>query len=291
MDRLPRFLAIGDRKAASTSLYNYLIQHPGIFMPYKDPSFFLCVDEEGRKRMGHFSDNRATDIEEYKALFDKARDDQIPGELSHDYLRMHEIVIPQIKRFIPDHRSIAIIGIIRNPIDRAYSNYINNFKSGIMTESFEEHIKHLTENSGTAPGMRSKAVKAWIEEFPKCRIFIMDDLANDPQTVMREIFGLIGADTSFAPDTSVRHNPAGKPRSILINRFLHEDNLLKKGLRSILPKSLLGDLWWIAHKLNMKIQPPQEMSEDQRAAIAKVYRDDILRLQEIIRRDLGVWLS
>ncbi len=75
---MPNFLIIGAMKSGTTSLYYYLKQHPQIYMsPVKAPDFFALEDRklnfngpEGQARINHWiSQNKATNIEEYRALF------------------------------------------------------------------------------------------------------------------------------------------------------------------------------------------------------------------------------
>lgn len=127
------FVIIGAAKAGTTSLYKKLSMHPDIFMcTPKEPEFFARDDVYARG------------YDWYRALFSTAKDGQICGEASTLYSliqcfpetprRMHE--------FAP---STKIIFVLRNPVDRAYSyyvqllkNYQNSTKDYAVNRTFEE---------------------------------------------------------------------------------------------------------------------------------------------------------
>src|SRR5262249_1979 len=107
--RLPNFFIVGAPKAATTSLYYYLDQHPDVFMsPLKEPNFFAAelrpenfcdevrprIDRELRSRQEYLqSDLREKRFgglvctwDEYLKLFHNARDETAIGEASPCYL-------------------------------------------------------------------------------------------------------------------------------------------------------------------------------------------------------------
>lgn len=122
---MPNFLIVGAQKAGTTSLHYYLKQHPQIYMrPRKEPHFFEGMHWDfyrpGRIMLA------VTDLADYQALFEGVTDEKAIGEASASYLYSPKAPT-LIKRSIPDARLIAIL---RNPPDRAYSNFLHCVRGG-----------------------------------------------------------------------------------------------------------------------------------------------------------------
>jgi len=135
-------------KAATTSAYTYLLQHPDIYMPkVKEPMFFNNYKQEndyfikGRKGVK----NRT--LEKYKSLFNNVKNEKAIGEALPAYI-LNEMAPKLIKELIPQ---VKIIAILRQPIDRAYSNFlhakrdkrepVNDFET-----AFEKEEKRIKNN-------------------------------------------------------------------------------------------------------------------------------------------------
>ena len=131
---LPDFIVIGCQKCATTSLYDYLIQHPNI-------------SSATEKEIHFFDSNYNVGITWYRSFFptvfskqfSKLRKEKfVTGEASPMYI-FNPIVSKRILSILPN---VKLIAILRNPIDRAYSHYNMQVKNGYETLSFEEAIKN-----------------------------------------------------------------------------------------------------------------------------------------------------
>ena len=90
--KLPNFLLVGAAKSGTTSLYNYLNQHPEIFMPsfrdgvnVKEPQFFIRESVMDRLHSGIWN------WQDYKDLFSQVKDEKAIGEASVFYLYYFEL--------------------------------------------------------------------------------------------------------------------------------------------------------------------------------------------------------
>ena len=133
---MPNFLIIGANKGGTTSLYNYLNQHPEIFMsPVKEPMFFTTVEcnytKEEKKSKG-LSD-AATTIEDYQKLFRGVENEKAIGEASTAYLANPRCA-KVIKKYVTD---MKLISVLRHPVDRAYSNHKMYVRRGLEKRSFD----------------------------------------------------------------------------------------------------------------------------------------------------------
>jgi hypothetical protein len=153
---LPDFVIIGARKAGTTFLYNLLSRHPH-------------VEPVAAKEL-HYFDNlmEEKDIEWYRRCFPKPRwkDGQktITGEAT-PYLA-HSLAAERMARVVPQVRLIALL---RNPVDRAYSDYQHVVKRGRhQTQSFEEAIRRRRRGRSTMKvGQSSAAGTAGFDERSK----------------------------------------------------------------------------------------------------------------------------
>jgi hypothetical protein len=138
---MPNFLIIGAMKSGTTALYHYLRQHPQVYMsPKKEPRFFALEAE--RLYLDRTDDQKplqtlssVADIEAYRALFEGVSKEVAIGEASHWYLyspRLRESeqhYIPEvIKHYTP---SVKLIAVLRNPAERAYSQFLHFVRSGL----------------------------------------------------------------------------------------------------------------------------------------------------------------
>lgn len=132
----PSFIIIGAARSGTTSLYNYLSQHPCILPAYrKEPTYFANLYH--KKNMiwyrAHFPTFAHKIFMEMKDKFQKV----ITGEASTYYL-FYPYTAQRVNESLP---SIKIIVMLRNPVDRAYSQYTQNKESGFEHLSFEEAIE------------------------------------------------------------------------------------------------------------------------------------------------------
>lgn len=166
--RLPNFFIVGAPKAGTTSLYYYLGQHPQIYVsPIKEPHFFAAemrlenFEPALRRRIARDTrglaeflcgpmrekrfDGVVADRENYLRLFANANGELAVGEASACYLWL-PTAPERIASEIPDAR---ILALLRDPAERAFSQYLHGVGNGAIRWSFREHIqRNLRHRSG-----------------------------------------------------------------------------------------------------------------------------------------------
>ena len=126
---------IGAMKSGTTSAYQYLRQHPAIYMPQnKEPKFFAWDGSEGPAFIGP-GDEQGVDstifqLEAYQALFADVTSETAIGEASTAYLFFADNTAERIWRRIPEAKLIAFL---RHPVERAYSAYMHLVRDGRET--------------------------------------------------------------------------------------------------------------------------------------------------------------
>jgi hypothetical protein len=300
--RLPDFLFVGAGKSGTTSLYNYLKQHPQIFMPKKDPAFFTYAGEPPRSfEHPRYTTQTIYRFDEYARLFEPAGEDQVLGDCSTAYLAVYERTINNVKKHIPDWQKLKIVMILRYPAERVFSLYSMLRMHGEETLEFEEALDPVAVekrlNANWSPmfdymrhGFYYESVKAYIDNFPHVKVYLLDDLKADVVGLVRDLSRFLEVDDSFVPDISMKYMTSGEPKFGLLNRLLSRPGLAGSVFPPIklIPLEKRVELLERFKSLFLK---RIEMKEETRAKLRAIYREDILKLQTLIGRDLGGWLK
>jgi hypothetical protein len=298
----PNFLIVGAAKCGTTSLYYYLKQHPDVFMSeIKEPRFLS--DRAANPGRGPGDDSIAQSgvrsLDDYLSLFKKSTGKKAVGEASADTLFLFERTIQAIHRHLGDPR---IIIILRNPVDRAYSAYNYHVRDGREKLSFKDALiaEEQRRRDGyvymwqyAEGGLYASRVRAFQEQFSRVQVLLYDDLMRDAITLVRSVYTFLDVDPDFIPDMSHNHNISGIPRWSLFNNLFIKPKRLHKVARTI-GGAILGADRWIRlreriRSVNLKAPPPIEPEIEKE--LRQFYRDDLLKLQDYIDRDLSAWLK
>lgn len=219
-ERVPDFIYIGPPKAASSWLFSVFKAHSKIFVPdAKDLYFF--------DRYYHLGSAW------YKSHFKPATNDQICGEVSHDYLYSEEAP----DRILKMHPGVKIICILRDPVERAVSHFRYSLRNGTVSNDI---VTACEQNPLILECSRySKYLDVWIRKFPapQIGIFFYDDLTADAEGFARRLLEYIGAEYEENLPISVRVNVASQPRSMFLSRL---SQWAAKSLRALGLANLLG---------------------------------------------------
>lgn len=296
IETLPNFLVIGAFKSGTNSLYHYLEAHPQVFMcPANEPSFFAF---EGRKMSGgRWAEGVVTNFEDYKKLFASVGDKVAIGEVSPTYLVSLEAP-GRIKHYVPDAKLVAIL---RHPVERAYSQWQMEYRQGNekMTD-FSEAIK-VTKvvADGTirrrfvGGSMYYQLLKKYYDLFDPSQICVLlfDQLSTDRNGLVKKLYGFLNIDSSFVPkNINARFNEGGGvPRTRTSGFLLQKLFPVLSSLKSLAPQGLREKFVTQARR-QLLVKPP-ELAPELRAELSTFFKDDILRLQELIKEDLSMWLN
>jgi hypothetical protein len=308
MSRLPNFLVVGAHKSGTTSLYEYLRQHPDVFLSDRKEGLFFS---ELHATAGPLHAQKNAEVlrtfEEYAALFEPARDEPAIGDVSPDYLYRYETSIANIRRHLP--APPRIIAILRNPVERAYSNYTFYRKHNMESLSFEEALDREAERRAAGwwwafryaeIGLYHDQVKAYQDTFDQVKIILTEDLRRDAAGTLGGLFEFLEIDPNPPVDTSRQYNVSGIPQSAKIHRLLTTRTPVKAVVariaRTVLfpfasPAERRRRFGRLARRLSERNLERVPMRPETRERLIAFYRDDVLRLQERLGRDLGHWLS
>lgn len=273
---LPNFLIIGATKAGTTSLYDYMRQHPDVFMPgrIKEPNFFCYHGQTGGIRIP------VKTAEAYRALFAEAAGESAVGEASPHYLSFPGTA-RRIKAMLP---AVRIIASLRNPVDRSFSVYQMNLRDKGHNEGVP-YLAALRNDPWLREGYRDN-LQSYFAEFPasNVKVILFEDITRAPLETLRGLFGFLEVDGDFAPDISRVSNAGGLPRLKRLHSLLNSNRAKRIG--HLLPAPLVA----AAKRLRERNLEKQSLPPAERAAALEIFREDILRTQDLIGRDLGHWL-
>lgn len=275
---LPNFLIIGATKAGTTSLYDYLRQHPDIFMPghIKEPRFF-CYD--GRETGFPFPVKSQA---EYEALFAPATTETRLGEATPHYLSFPKAAA-KIRALIPQAKLIASL---RNPVTRSFSLYQMNMREQGVNEGVP--YAQALETDRWLRETYAENIARYVELFPRdqFKVLLFEDVTRDTKATLRDVLTFLEVDSEFAPDISKPSNVGGVPRWPALHRALSDRRLRAAG-QKLFPEPVKARLRAL-RSLNLEQQP---MTGEERRIARDFFREDILRTQDLIDRDLSGWLA
>ena len=209
---LPHFIIAGERRSGTTSLIKYLEAHPDLWLhPRTDMGYFLDDALKGRQNKlngrveaASWWHNHSADA--YSALFDGASPGKLIGEKSADYI-FWEHAAPRMKTVLrPDTKFIITL---RNPADRAWSQYWNEVGKGRETLTFEEALRKENERSARCDyqlnhlaylerGDYERSLRHFFEYFDpeQTLIVTLDEVIADTRAVLHDVYTFLGVDTS-----------------------------------------------------------------------------------------------
>jgi hypothetical protein len=209
------------------------------------------------------------------------------GEVSGNYLASETAPVA-IRSRLPSAR---IVMMLRNPVDRLFSQYASARSVGEAEGGFGEWVdEQMRQEADRAPrfgaiwtGMYAAHVRRWQASFApeQLRVFFYEDYAARPREVLAELFDFIGVEPDRAVDVTRRHNVTTEPRWPALHRLLGPP---ARWAGAALPGGMFGRLrHWSRHPST------QRPTAGERAKVAAAYDTDVQALQALLGRELSHW--
>ena len=223
---MPDFLFIGGNRCGTTTLYRNLCKHPCVAPSVR--SEVLYFDLNFDKGLTWYKRHFAT--VGYKYLSKLQRKHFLTGEGTTYYV-FHPHAAGRIKKIIPQ---VKLILLLRNPVDRAYSQYQQKVRKGKETLSFKDAIEaepqrlqgerekmladdrynsiHHRDHSYLARGVYVDQIARWMDLFPKEQLLIMrsEDLRKKPAALFEQTLEFLEL-PDWEPETYEDYNSAKYP--------------------------------------------------------------------------------
>tara|TARA_B110000093_G_scaffold5295_1_gene5134 strand:+ start:1491 stop:2399 length:909 start_codon:yes stop_codon:yes gene_type:complete len=298
-NKLPNFLIVGAAKSGTSSLHNYLNQHPQVFMPsynkegmkVKEPRFLIKDLVEHRLHNGVWT------FDEYQLLFNKVTDEKAIGESTVLYLYYFEEAIKNIKYRLDKNTRIIIM--LRNPVDRAFSAYNHVARSVKEQLSFEEALEIEHERLELDPtltpmvmykdmGLYCNMVKAYLDNFENVHIIMYEDFKNDTAKEVKKTLEFLGLDSKVSLDTLSNHNVGGKSwKTPFFKHFFVKDNLVKKLFRKAFSFSVRKKARIFLESILKQTSNP--INQGTRDNLVVFFKEDVSKLEKLLRINLKHW--
>lgn len=224
---LPDFLIIGAQKCGTTSLYEYLTQHPDIYpATVKEVGYF---DRYYQKGLPWYRSQFPSAFRKIYARFVR-RENFLTGEASTGYI-LNPHSLRRIAAIVPEAKLILML---RNPVDRAYSHYQHMLRLKREPLSFEEaaerererieqtwqhmladenyHNLDIARYAYLKTGLYIDQVRVLLRYFPKERVLIIknEEFDADPAAIVRQVLEFLGVEIQ-EPLNYSRHNTGEYP--------------------------------------------------------------------------------
>ena len=291
----------GTTKAATTSLFAYLADHPAICAAtYKETRFFLSNDYPLPSKYRYKGE-----LEEYASLFPNCDETQLRMESTPDYLYC-EKARERIAEFLPHAK---LVFSLREPISRLISWYrfakqIDKLSQNVSFDTYVELLFASLERNGAVEtqhlqtlqqGCYTVYLKPYFNQFGPARIHTLfyEELAAQPVSVMASLCNFAGIDADFYSGYTFKvTNRTEKMRNselhqkyrdfrFRLRQWTHNKPIIHNPLRTI--RRTIEPLY-----LRLNTQPDKEiqLSKETQHRLVDYYQRDIDTLTELIGRPL-----
>ncbi len=299
----PDFIIIGAGKSGTTSLNNYLSQHPDIYMSKKkEPNFFAydTIDINNAPpgvSVPHMRDS-VINLDDYQALFAPAAPGQVKGEVSNIYM-YSPYALDSLKKYVPDAKFIAIL---RQPAERIFSRlqhllHDERAPDKDINNVFDRDSIWWQRGDLVKEGMYAKNLAPFFEAFGRdqIKVYLYDQLREEPRGLLAELFDYLGVRNDVDIDTDMYLNKSGIKKKNAFNYLLGPDGVVIRASRKLVPglhtrlkenKEILKKLTSFRNKniSRMRLSP-----ELKKRITHEIYLEDIKQLEQLLQRDLSHW--
>ncbi len=293
---------VGAAKSGTTSLYSYLAQHPEVFFPdVKEPNFYSDAESHNpsayiKPKKGKFYHNKIIkDANVYYSLFDEVGNQKVVADASPSYLWDQK----SAKRIYEDFPKAKIVMLLRNPVQRAFSQFLMDLKDGNQTETnFKQALLNDAETKpqvwGRAHlyikiGLYHDQVKAYIDTFGsnQVKVIIYEDFIKNAAFYLKDICEFLDINTTFIEniDYDKVHNPFVVPKGNISKLILKYKN--KIGLVKMLVPRFIKE--YLNKEMLFKQEKKPTMLEEDKAYLKAIFAEDIVKLERLLERDLKQW--
>ena len=244
---LPDFLVIGAKRCGTTSLFYHLPEHP-------------CISKSPHDNMGFFNDNFHLGINWYKSFFptiftrNKIKS-KFGNCLTFDVTTTYMEEESTANNVYQTKPNMKIIVILRNPVDRAYSQYHLNLREKAEKRSFEDAMEEnmnelnkesyeryeikpkfsVEENNYLKKGLYAQQLRHWLNIFPMESMLILstEEFESNQQVIYNKIFEFLNISQFEVKNTEKMEKGSypqmkSETRSLLLDYFRSHNNELFK---------------------------------------------------------------
>ena len=297
----PHFFVVGAAKAGTTAVYHWLQAHPDVFLPaVKEPGYFAYSGRPAAPKEGPYDPEYVRQItvdnQSYAALYDAAGS-RLTGDISPVYL-LDENAAARIAAVRPDAR---IVVLLRNPVDRAFSQFLHHVRDSLETcltleDALEKENGRLRDGWSWGHGYATHGhyaaqVDRYLAVFPREQILFLEyrDLQVAPGACWQRVCAHLGLEhqplrrNDRVNATSDMTQVSARPR---LARLMRHPGATQQFLKQLMPADFRSKL---RRFLDGRGRPVPVLSDDTRTLLAARYRGEKGRLEEQTGLSLAHW--
>lgn len=290
----PDFFVVGAAKSGTTSIDRVLRGHPELLLPegIKETYYWVRPTSVLGNGVGYEEKHIITDALEYQRRFLSRRPERArikaKGEVCNGYLYFFNETIPNVKEHLGD---IKIVIVLRHPVERAYSGYLQLLRDRIVDESFRDALEKEEDRIAEGYwwafhlyriGLYHDAVAAYKRHFGEVAVYLFDDFVADRRSFYCDLLTFLGVEASYTLETDAHANRSGLPRNPWIWNALKRESAFKGIAKQVLPQRVQAH---IRRGLEENLVRP-ELDVGIAVGLWRRYLPDVERLSELLDRDL-----
>ncbi|MFT4011106.1 MAG: sulfotransferase [Nocardioidaceae bacterium] len=305
MLRPPDFFLIGAPKAGTSALHAALARHPELYLsPVKEPKYYMCGDSPPPAYKGpgdaHSNQEWIWQRDRYLALFDEAPSAALTGESTPFYLYNRDAR----RRIAVDAPEAKLIAVLRDPVDRAYSNWMHLWMDGLEPiPDLVEAVRFEQEriDAGWAPfwhyrglGMYGRQVADLLDHFPREQVLLVryKDLVDHAQVTLDRVCRFLGvgeAQVSAVPNDNSRPFVAPGLRTRVLGPVIRAGAKAGAHLPPQVWRAASKPLIAGLHSSGSTARPT--LSAAEREILLGPHREDIALLEQVTGESYADWLD
>jgi len=295
----PDFIVIGAGRSGTTSLHQYLGQHPDIYLgPRKSPNYFVAQDPQPaweNPTLRAMAKQWISSQKDYEEFYRGVTHERAVGDVSPVYLQSIHCAKRILETLGP---ATKLVAILRNPVDRAYAHYLGRRRDGLETiDDFSALVDRelagpfnadIVFGCYTGCSRYHHFLTPYYQHFSagNIRVYLFEQLQADPFSVLRDLFCFLEVDPGYDVDTTFSYNQTGIIRNPVLRSLWTRSVGLRTRLRPYLPASIRhASRPILAQQVSRPI-----LDTETRLKIGAALREDTLALQQLIDRDLSHWI-
>ena len=185
--------------------------------------------------------------------------------------------------------------MLRDPVERAWSQYLQGLGNGAIRWNFRDHIRRNLQHRSKQLcvhypflefGLYSEQLQRSKTRFgSNVWVGFYDEFKQRPRDVLRDICHFLGLEQEFSPTMDHRHMEAQVPRLGLVGW------LKRSGIWRTTAKLTPSGLRPLFRRALVRKPGTTHMDPADRAYLIDFYREDILQLSRVLGRNLDAWLQ
>lgn len=289
--KLPNFTIAGFAKCGTTSLYHHLYEHPEIYLPKRKELHYFTYEkvlkfkDKGPKDPEMHKFHTRT-FDEYKNQYLSVGEEKAIGDISPTYA-LYDEGLKFLKETLGSKTKIIVV--VRDPLKRAYSNYLHLVRENRETLTFYEAL--LKEDERKEDGYSNfwyyKYISSYYEhivrlnkEFDKILVVTFEEFVKNPGQGIKEIYSFLEVDNTVIPkNINTKFNPGGVYKRNFITNFIFGRSKFNSLIKSTIPlnsgvKKLVQG---ITNKFKSETPPMDVQSEN---LLINFFKDDVRKLKK-----------